>query len=71
VTGVNGCAPLPLTSRIGLSPQGSAFGSPNNVRERWRRDFPNAEVIEIASHYIQEDAAEEIVLPINRRFASG
>jgi hypothetical protein len=67
----NNCASLPLTSRIGLSPQGSAFGSPNDVRERWRRDFPKAEVIEIASHYIQEDAAEEIVLSIKRRFACG
>ncbi len=51
-----------------------AFGGRKDVRERWRRDFPNAEVVEIdnAGHYIQEDAAAEIVSRIERKFpASG
>lgn len=49
-----------------------AFGSRKDVRERWRRDFPNADVIEIneAGHYIQEDAAAEIVSAIKSRFAA-
>ena len=49
-----------------------AFGSRKEVRDRWRRDFPNAEVIEIgdASHYVQEDAAAEIVSAIKSRFAA-
>ena len=50
----------------------SAFGGRKDVRERWRRDFPTADVVEIenASHYIQEDAAADIVSAIRSRFAA-
>lgn len=49
-----------------------AFGSRKDVRDRWRRGFPKAEVIEIGDpgHYIQEDAAAEIVSAIKSRFAA-
>ena len=49
-----------------------AFGGRKDVRERWRRDFPNADVVEIenASHYIQEDAAADIVSAIQSRLAA-
>jgi len=49
-----------------------AFGSHKDVRDRRRRDFPNAGVIEIndASHNIQQDAAAEIVSAIKSRFAA-
>jgi haloalkane dehalogenase len=48
----------------------AAFGSRKDVRARWGRDFPNAEVLEIgdAGHYIQEDAPAEIVAAIQRKF---
>jgi len=47
-----------------------AFGGQRVVRDRWRRDFPNAEVVDFpeASHYIQEDAPEELAEHIQRKF---
>jgi haloalkane dehalogenase len=47
-----------------------AFGSRPAVRERWMRDFPRAKVIDVpeASHYIQEDAPEELAQQIHRMF---
>jgi haloalkane dehalogenase len=46
-----------------------AFGSQRFIN-RWRRDFPAAEVLELpkANHFIQEDAPEAIAEAATRRF---
>ncbi|HYY55499.1 MAG TPA: alpha/beta fold hydrolase [Candidatus Dormibacteraeota bacterium] len=47
------------------------FGS-RSIVDRWKASFPDAEVVMLpaASHYIQEDAPEEIAAAVRRRFAS-
>jgi haloalkane dehalogenase len=49
-----------------------AFGGQRAVRDRWMRDFPSAEVVDLpeASHYIQEDSPEELAEHIQRKFGT-
>ena len=48
-----------------------AFGS-QAVIDRWKTYFPRAEVVVLphASHYIQEDAPDEIASAVTRRFGA-
>ncbi len=48
-----------------------AFGH-RRIVDRWKRDFPQAQVVILpdASHFLQEDAPEEIASAVSRTFAS-